>query len=278
MNGFKEIVKKYIGNFQVNYARKSFIISTGRTGTKFMEKLFSSSNDVNCIHEYHLDDQMKSVNFLKGHLKEKEFLNFYKISRFRLLWNNRNRVFVESNPHILFGTPAILKKIKRTRLALVIRNPKSFVRSGCNRTIIDRNGDVIKTYSIEDNWTIKAYEFDSKITEKDWNEMEMAKRFIWVWNFKNSLILDVIKKSESGKVFRFEDLFTDYDSLREFVNFTSYGKVEISKEDFDELTAIKVNLNKVQDFPDYIEWSDELKNYLNSECRDLMLKFNYLNE
>ncbi len=271
----KKYVKKNIDNLLFNSRKIGLIVSTGRTGTKFINGLLAESDSVLSVHELNRRDQEFSFACHKNKISENQFIDYYRSSRRNLIIKNLNKLLIESNGNLILSTHELINNIKNLRVALIIRDPRDVIKSACNRSFTDKNGVIRKTYEMEKNWQFKAYEVDNFISKEQWMEMSMPVRFMWTWTYRNQYVLKLAEKSDDIEVFRFEDIFSDSNKMNELVKFISYKKVNLSNEQIDKRFSIKVNANKIEDFPSFENWDEKLKQELKKYCGDLMEKYNY---
>lgn len=113
----------------------AFIVSSGRTGTKFLAGFFRASlPGVLALHEpaptHHL--RILGNAHVAGHLSRSRMAAVLRLSRASLLRRRGGRDYIESNP-FLFGFSGVLGAVfDNPRIFHLVRDPREFVRSSLN--------------------------------------------------------------------------------------------------------------------------------------------------
>ena len=253
----------------------SIIVSTGRTGTKFFYSMANQLNGCLAKHEPKPIGNVQGAKFLKGELTEDELEGFLLKERhaaYKELQSNSMKNYFESNGGLTFYVEMLHNIFPKLRIAHIIRDPRDYVRSGCSR--VDAYGN--RKYLNDKNWLFKSKDLPQDKYFSDWENMDMPERFMWIWNLKNKYVLNASNKLEHIKTFRFEDLMQESKSKIEMLDFLLFNrytsKIEeaIHNEQKHQHNATSSFL-----FPEYENWSSELKTKLDLHCGDLMKKFNY---
>ncbi len=115
--------------------KTAFILSSGRTGTKFLAEFFSANYPgVLALHEpppsYHL--RMLANAYLSGSAPRWLMIAALRASRASVMRRRAGRTYVESNP-FLFGFADVLGEVFATPFIFhIVRDPREFVRSAIN--------------------------------------------------------------------------------------------------------------------------------------------------
>jgi hypothetical protein len=253
----------------------SIIVSTGRTGTKFFYSIVNQI--VGCLakHEPKPIGNVEGVRFLKGELTIGELEKFLLKGRhveYKVLQSNSLKNYFESNGGLTFYVNMLHRIFPKLRIVHIIRDPRDFVCSGCSR--VDSTGNIV--YMKEENWLIKSNELPKDKYFSEWNGMEMPERFMWIWNLKNEYILNAASQLNHIKTFRFEDLMHKNSSKFEMLNFLMFDRYNSELDEaLNNHQKQELNSTKTFLFPEYENWSNELKIKLELHCGGLMKKFNY---
>lgn len=256
----------------------SIIVSTGRTGTKYISKLFEKDKNYLSVHEPHPMGGLQGYDFIKGKTTEDELISFLKKGRrgnLNKLKRSKITNYLESNAGLIFYIPFLKNIFPNLRVAHIIRDPRDFVRSGCSR--VSGSFDITEPrYLKEENWLIKSAELDFDEYRDRWYDMEMPERFMWIWNLKNKYAYEASLKHDYIKSFKFENIFNNGKINSSFLKFVSFDQeLKWLKND---LSSTNKNKTKKFIFPEYRDWSSILKDKLHEHCYQLMGVFNYSEE
>jgi hypothetical protein len=115
-------------------SRSAFIVSSGRTGTKFLAEFFKANYpDVLARHEpqpsYHL--RMLSNAHAAGRVSSRTMASVLRLSRPEL-GRYRSELYLESNP-FLYGFVGVLADVAESPVIIhIVRDPRSYVASAIN--------------------------------------------------------------------------------------------------------------------------------------------------
>ena len=259
--------------------KQVFIISTGRTGTKFFPTYFNKNAPLFGHHFYHEtkpDIADFCFNYEINKYSKQEAKNIFLEKRLKLISKPR-KVYLESNGNLGFIFPLIRELFKDSYFILVIRDPITFTHSVANRVLKTDAGEVQK-YANDKYWLLKSDMFPNDQYYGKWNEFDMYEKIAWTWNMRNSTYLNYVENDKNSLVVRFEDIFLEpdkpgIDQINEFLKSTVKTRLKIKKT--DSLFNQKVNTNKKQidtTFgPEYIKNSKYFKELVG----DLAERFNY---
>jgi len=256
----------------------SVIVSTGRTGTKYFAQLFSSHKNYIAKHEPAPICNVQGFSYLKGEIGDDELMKFLLKGR-KKIYNEIRKAernsYLESNGGLIFLIPFLDKIFPNLRVAHIIRDPRDIVRSGCSRTE-ELEGELSLKYENENSWLIKSYELPNDKYKDHWHQMDMPERFMWMWNLKNQYADNIVQRSEAMQTFRFEDVFSDELQMANIIDFLSFeNEAPWTHSEIKERIARPVNQTTQFQFPDYDDWSLELRDKLEQHCGVLMKKYKY---
>ena len=112
-----------------------FILSTGRSGSKFLVKLLELSPHAAAYHEPRPTLEYFS-DYAFHHQQEKEILaGIINAARMESILDVfiKNRIYVESNQCLTFFSPVIAGLFKKAKFVHVVRHPGDFVRSAVRK-------------------------------------------------------------------------------------------------------------------------------------------------
>jgi len=113
----------------------AFILSTGRTGTKFFENYINSTSKLAfCLHEPKPSWRFKYLSnmYLKGFISKNIICEVYKKSRKNIFKRLNNKIFIESSNFAFGCIPALNTCIGSIKILHIIRRPETYIQSHLN--------------------------------------------------------------------------------------------------------------------------------------------------
>ncbi len=294
--------------FQFENIHKIFIISSGRTGTEFFGDNFNKiSNDIISVHEpdrlafnrspgkeilKKVKEQgvsrlilLKIFGFsgtrnlsllnLNAKLPAEEIIERFVKDRRWIAIEDKN-FYIEAN-YQLFGLIDKLTKLPDSKIIVIFRDPRDWVRSWMNQGGWYTRGDLLSMINLGGVKRITPQ--NAGIHNPYWHQYTRFQKLCWAWNFMNSQFYSEIKKKHSNlKYFFFEDLFTkkNYEKLSELLKFALNSHYDASCTDsLYNLLNIKVNESNARYLPSWQNWDSATCKILHHFCGDLMLKLGY---
>jgi hypothetical protein len=236
-----------------------FILSTGRSGSKFLTSLLNLSNNIKAFHEPKPSLQYFS-DFAFHNQEEKVILTkMIDAARMELILDIfiKEKIFVESNQCLTFFAPAIRDLFEKSKFVHLVRHPGDFVRSGVRKGW-HRNDTI---------WESGRVQMKNKL---EWNVMDQIERLVWVWQVTTDFIEKFKKTIEADRIitFRIEDLFNKTRYADHLLNFVGANKIpaekiqEIQNTKINELRIFQnetPNMKKISNFPKYENWDNNIK-------------------
>ncbi|MEZ5334599.1 MAG: sulfotransferase [Methanolobus sp.] len=252
-----------------------FVLSTGRTGTKFSSLLLNKSKLVDSYHEPEPSLQ-HFCDFAYHNQKQSLTLNkMFDAARMELILNTyiKNKIYVETNQCMAFYAPEISKLFKRSKFVHLKRHPGDFTRSAIRK-------GWYKSDSIWESGRIKMND------EKHWSNMGQVEKLGWLWTATNEFIEDFQKTIAPSRMvsIKMEEMTTDPEKVLELFNFV--GVHDVSKDGILKMQKKKVNepvvrikespnIKKVKDFPKYNDWDLTMKEQFKLYTKDLAERYGY---
>lgn len=242
-----------------------FVVSTGRTGTKFFESFFNIIDEKTfAVHEPRPDFFDLGMNKLRKGWAPKQVEDYIKARRgayLRQHSENRIKRYVECNPFL----PVLLNEIKgvfkKSKFIIVTRGPKSYVKSALNKS----SGDDGKNYAYAENdkrKRLQPSDFPSDPYRKYWSKFSRIEKFSWYWNKCNMILMSFYNQNKSVCLsIKFEELFSENRDCRKKIVMEIIDFLEISV-DFDKMEQLidllskKENYTQVLVYGGFEEWSD----------------------
>lgn len=284
---------------------KVFIVSAGRTGTNFlgdfMQDVIPSSLTV---HEpdtivWRKDELAQKINrqgfiniFLlralgirgskalslkscSGQISEEDALHWIRRDR---QWVRNVRYYIEANTH-LFGVVESLLKLPNSKLLFMVRDPRSWVRSGMNKSGWFDKKDFQER--INKGGLKRLTPANVGVEFPNWDKASAFERLCWTWQFQNQLFMNHLKHHDEEQVhwLSFEDLFVHHDisafkSMYRFITGETDGAMHANKF-YNTLRQNKVNQTITMRFPSWNSWEPQHVQVLNERCGNLMRELGY---
>jgi hypothetical protein len=112
-----------------------FILSTGRTGTRFFEDYLNQTTDrAICRHEPSPSRRFKFLSnlYLNHKTGTRRIIRIYLWSRRRLFRETGGRTYVESSNFMFGCIPALNEHFEQIRIIHIVRDPVTYVKSHLN--------------------------------------------------------------------------------------------------------------------------------------------------
>ena len=283
-----------------------FVVSAGRTGTKYFGTVLQETIDNSCsVHEpdvlsgvnKRLIGQIKdfgfynmvpgrllgktgirnlSEKFLGGHISEKELSKTVFNHRKKYYGSIPQELVIESYYGWYGCIPAIRKLFKNYRVIVVARDPRDWVTSNVNW----------KEWYGKDDWVsrLKAGRINpSQVGDKEyaekWGGFDRFQKLCWAYSYIYNTMFDQVEQDEHIQLFKYEDLFQEperYDTLENLLGFiTKYDDRNFNFNAQDGLLERRIHKNSSDQFPKHSEWSEiQLEQYWEI-CGDIHTRLNY---
>jgi len=297
----------YKSNFDEK--RKVFIVSVGRTGTRFFAEILSQViPDCYAVHEpdnikivkpnliRNIIKQVKerggvanlillkalgltgarnlSLRRLSNRLDGQSVINKFKAER---QWIEKIccSTYMESN-HQLFGFSEDLLMLPNTTVIYLVRNPIDWIRSCMNfRYGWYGRRDLLAMVNLLGFKRISPRNIG--VVDTQWREYSRCSKLAWLWNYVNSIFYKISSSHRNGWLFRFEDIFIQKDdkTIHTFLNLLIDNKntFEENYKTFMRFLEVKIHSGYTRN----IEWDFSPKelNNVRKICGSLMKKFDY---
>lgn len=287
--------------------KKVFIVSAGRTGTKFFgENMSKLSGALYSIHEpdrlsIRRDrignnfQKIKKIGFSNAVIKKflgtrgSRNLSLNNISgklprgiiQTRLLEDRKwvpseIDLYVEAN-YQLFGVIEVLLNLKNSKVILFSRDPRDWVASWMNKGSWYDRKDLLTQIDLLGLKRLTPKNIGQKLPQ--WDNYSRFQKLCWAWTAMNGIFYNLCNANYSNLTyFFFEDIFVNKDitEIQRLLGFLM-GKMynESVLENFMELLEKKINTNPDTSFPPWTYWDPKTCIDLEDICGDLMRKLGY---
>lgn len=253
------------------------IISTGRTGTIFLSRLFADLYPVSA--SYHERGASRPIQILTNlhfsHLLPKSGLKLaWKFLKGKELETCEKQFHIDANCFLYGLAPLAPELYPNLKVVHIVRDPRAYVTSHLN---FSRQ----KGTSFIANYFVPFWQPNPFLT----GEIPIYKAFgftrfekyCWIWNFKNR-IMDGLENTDTPYLrIKFEDLFNTEDPESIFSKITDFiGLPRITgiRDRFHE----PANTSLKTDFPEWPQWTQQQAAQLQSFCGGRMSKYGYGSE
>lgn len=287
---------------------KVFIVSPGRTGTKFFGNNLKALSK--CIYSVHEPDKISlarakrkesiekirqqgikrpvilkllgysgtrnlSLQNLKNSAEKKNIINRFIEDRKWIDLNNTS-CYIEANSQ-LFGLIRQLKSMPNSRLIIIFRDPRSWIKSWVNKGEWYTKDDLLSIINLGGLKRLSPENVG--IYNEHWKEYSRFQKLCWVWNFMTNLFISEIEKASPNLAyFFFEDLFIkrDVNEIERFLRFSLNDLYDpIFTHRLRKMLDHKVNENRSEIIPSWEHWDYEMCKNLDFFCGDLMDDLGY---
>lgn len=291
-----------------NQTHKIFIVSAGRTATRFLgKKLGGIIPSCYSVHEPDLVsirrsdewfDQFAyqglfrlvllklygvagsrniSLRRLSGKYDSIRSLRQLRKDREWLFKNFSARYYVESN-YQLYGTVKELTKFPNSRVVLIVRHPVPWIRSWMNKgksAWFNRN-DFMARFGILGLRRLTPASIGQK--SMPWKTFTQLEKLCWSWRFLNDLYIDAYRRGFPNlRLYRFEDLFEQREaaSIADLIWFVT-GGCERCNEAFS-LFNREIDNKINSSYGNGLKWdfSESEETAVKTYCRELMSELGY---
>jgi hypothetical protein len=249
----------------------TFVLSTGRVGTKTLAALASLSTRIDAYHEpspklYGLSALSYRChgNAVNDEIFAEAFLTARR-ERFHYALSFDKR-YVETSPQVTFLAPAIRIAIPHARFIHVVRDPKNFVRSGMRRGWYCNNP--------MDNIRLKPT--SQSEDHRSWQQWDAVEKLCWLWKETNVWIDRFMQSLPEGRklFFRSEKIFLqEKEEINKFFDFLNVQKPR--NKSIKKILSRRLNAQKTGYFQEISNWSDELNAKFNRIAGKSAKEFGY---
>lgn len=252
------------------------ILSTGRTGTIFLARLFADLYPE--AASYHERGNSRPIQILTNlhfsHLFPKSGLKAaWKIFKGNEIESCEKKFHIDAN-NFLYGLASIAPELyPNLKVLHIVRDPRNYVTSQLNFSRQKRTS-FIGNYLVP-FWQPNPFLVGELPLSRFFNFTRFEK-YCWVWDFKNRMMSQLETSSVAYLRIQFEDLFekNPEETFSRITDFFGLSRKSGIKERFHE----PANTSKTTFFPEWHNWTPRMALQLQSLCGKQMAKYGYGNE
>ena len=254
--------------------RSVLIISTGRTGTKFIANLLNRHLSDACV--YHASPYTPMINILcnahlAGYLPRNAVEYTWGIFKKKELSTCHKGIYIDSNNH-LYALPLISPNLyPGLKVIHIIRDPRSYVPSHINW--MKHRPKSYFAHHFVPFWQPNGF-LMGEFTAKNWLKASTFERFCWIWDYKNAVIKKIQDTDIDYLSIRFEDIFLSNDGTKNINKLLAFAGLPPALTSINELQT-RENQAKERTFPEWIKWTNELSAQMDKICGKRMLEYGY---
>ncbi len=232
---------------------KYFIVSTGRTGTRFFSK-FLRPLGVYALHEPRPTFLQLAIDYARGLVSREEAAQKIRRNRrahCRDVKRKNLDVYAESNNRYFSLLAPLTDVFTDAKVIHIVRDGRDYVRSGMSRV----------WYTAEDDDPrLKASYFPQDHYYKQWLEMSRFAKICWRWQKKDGFIWNWVQEADRAITVEFEDIFKadDHRGVYRIADYICLPEKE-TEQMVEQMMNRKVNSTNNYAIPHWREWSQERK-------------------
>jgi hypothetical protein len=244
-----------------------FILSTGRTGTKYIADYLSEYKDVYAVHEPKPSKRLRlwSMARLERNINDdylyKVFLKFRK----KKINTVNEKIYIESNPFLSGFATSIAMNMPNAYIIHIVRDPRDRVTSSIN------NGELrIKKrlmISLVPYWHLRPLRLFGQTSSS-------IEKITKLWPLMNNHIAKASEHTNNYICIKFEDLFNNEDKMKELVDFIGINEKYI-KEELTGAYKTNKNASKYNDLTSWKQWSSSFAKKIDEIVGNTMEDYGY---
>jgi len=252
------------------------IISTGRTGTKFLAAMLDEIiPDADVFHE--AGERSRLINILSNAYLAKLIPQLFPLRAWKRAISaqlqktkSEKNYYIDSNNHLYVPAVCWPALYPNLRVIHIVRDPRTYIRSHLNWSR-SRLRSFIANYLIP-FWQPNGYLL-GEMSFIQWLRLSKFERFSWIWDYKNRFIAQIEDSKIPYLCLHFEDLFESENPDKAFNHLLKF--IGVSELD-DVIGSIGTPINpSKKSIPAWTKWSDEICRSILVLCGSGMDRYGY---
>lgn len=240
-----------------------FILSTGRTGTKYLAHHFNRDPDICALHEPPPSRGLRlwTTAYLEGavdHSMMTDTLRRYRTGFFEKISES---LYVESNNFLAGFAESLIEEFDKPKLIHVVRDPRTYVRSAIN------NGAASGLKGLANRFVPFAH-----LGLEPNSVHPTIQRSARYWTLLNEHLKRVGEDYAAYHLFKYEDLFhTEFDEFYRLAKVVGAGTRTLDEPGEN----VRMNRSTRELVPRWEDWSPDRQRVVIDTCGDLMTRLGY---
>lgn len=223
----KELNYDNIDDFYKNY-NPVFVVTTGRTGSKFITSVLNHLPDINAYHEPSPDLKLMP-DFAYNNYDDVALKKIIIAGKSELILKSylKDNIYVESNQCLSFFVYALNDLFPNSKFIHLVRKPESFVLSAYK----------LSWYERENLWDYGRLKADF------YKEDDSIENLYNLWNYTTEFIINFSEEIDESRFLTItsEDLFDDPQTIFDILKFIGMKKNNITADKILEIQNNPVN-------------------------------------
>ena len=257
-----------------------FIVSTGRTATKFFSEFFDDSFDhIVARHEPEPDLFDLGINYIRNSYSRRRtnaLLKYYRYSMYQELQRHNISTYLESNNNATLLLPIVKEVFPRLKVVFITRDPRSYLISAYSKS---HGHPGYKLYGDDDpRDRLTAKDFKDDPLNQRWDQLTRFEKLCWHWKTYNQITSSVLDDSLDHLTLKYEDLFCegDFRAVRKLVEFVGVEPAQQSSDQIlTTLMARKSNQSAAYEMSSFERWDEKKKQSFNDILGDEAARYGY---
>lgn len=240
--------------------RPVFLVSTGRTATRFFSHVFASYgvgveayHTTRCTRLLNVLSNMRYLGLLPAVAPE-TLLHTYITPRIRAC---RKR-YIECNPYYYAVIPALWKSFPDARIVFLVRHPRDFVCSHIRwekQRLKSRIANQVIPF-----WAPLNYR--EQLLGITGDPAQRVRYYSIIWARKNQAIVDAIELDDRARMLKYEDVFLGDGAANELRALMEWLQIPLAREIAPEVVCNRLNQTNALGF----QWRAEYDEILLRSC------------
>ena len=284
-----------------------FLISAGRTGTRFLgHKLGDIIDNAYSVHEpdvltprkgYQFPEKLKTFGFyhlvlgkILGKTGIRNLSQRYVAGKISLqeiekaIVKHRQKYYNQIKEDLIIESysgwygciPAIQNLYKNYKIIIITRDPKDWVTSNMNWGTLFGKRDWVSKLGLG---RLNPKMVNDKEYINKWKQFSRFEKICWTYKTQYEIMLHYSQGDPNTKIIKFEDIFysnSKYDTLNELLSFlTSFPDKQFDYSVPFNILNKKVHKNIFYEFPEYKYWDVQFKKKFHKICKEISNKLCY---
>lgn len=261
------------------------IVSTGRTGTEFLARLFDETlRGVCALHEPTPDMHDAAISFVRGDVSLEKCLRTYLTSRTSVRGKVAARscdTYVESNNNLVPMIPVLRRAFPTLKIVHVVRDGREVVRSLLSKPILSKAGGMDAVFMTDKDVRHRLSPADVHDAEYKgrWAQMDRFDRSCWYWMKVDAIVCAQVAGDDRAITVRFEDLFDasrEYPGVWEILRFLGLEeRLKFSRGQLLERMGTKANQTAKFVMPAWESWTEDQRRRFQAIAGEHMARHGY---